>query len=154
MKTSNPQPLCPSAQPEWDGATVIGVVSGTVQEPRVVPLVAPQPVTDEILALAAPVTPTEVFRFAAPCMNTGCVHFAAAKCRLATRIVQLLPEVGGQLPACTIRAHCRWWQQEGRAACLRCPQVVTDNYHPSGPMREAATPRSTTEEGGGVTKDH
>lgn len=125
---------------------MIGIVGGTEQEPRVSLLISPQPVTQDVIALAEPVTPTEVFRFAAPCMNAGCVHFTAGVCRLASRIVQFLPEVGTQLPACPIRSQCRWWRQEGRAACLRCPQVVTDNYHPSALMREAATPESAREE--------
>jgi hypothetical protein len=145
MNSSDPQPLCPSAQPDWEGASVIGVVGGTAEEPRTAHLVAPQPVTNEILSLSGPVTPTEVFRFAAPCMSSGCVHFADSQCRLATRIVKLLPAVVERLPGCAIRSHCRWWQQEGKAACMRCPQVVTDNYNPSEQMRQAADPSSSIE---------
>jgi hypothetical protein len=129
--------LCPSAQPEWNQSVIIGVVGGTPDAPRIAHLVAPQPVSEEMLALAAPVTPTEVFRFAAPCVCQGCFHFEDDRCRLAARIVNLLPAVTNNLPACTIRAHCRWWQQEGRAACTRCPQIVTDNYNPLPAMREA-----------------
>jgi hypothetical protein len=132
--------LCPSAQPGWEASVAIGVVGGTADQPRMVHFVAPRNVTDELLALSAPVTPTEVFRFAAPCMCAGCVHFADAKCRLATRIVKLLPAVADKLPRCAIRQHCRWWQQEGKAACIRCPQVVTANYNPSEAMRVAADP--------------
>jgi hypothetical protein len=97
-------------------------------------------VTDEMLALSEPVTPTEVFRFAAPCLGTGCLHFGQQKCHLARNIVKILPAVTEQLPSCAIRPDCRWWQQEGKEACLRCPQVVTDNYNPSQSMRAAATP--------------
>jgi len=46
---------------------VFGVVNGTADEPRLRHLTEPQPVTLELLELAAPVRPTEVFRFAAPC---------------------------------------------------------------------------------------
>ncbi|HEV7842949.1 MAG TPA: hypothetical protein VGO69_04590, partial [Pyrinomonadaceae bacterium] len=123
--------LCPSAQPEWPGTLVIGIVAGTADEPRVMPLDKPLPVTDELLALSNPVTPTEVFRFAAPCACKACPNFEDDRCALIQRIVRILPRVTNTLPACEIRPHCRWWQEEGEAACLRCPQVVTENYNPS-----------------------
>jgi hypothetical protein len=135
--------LCPSAQPEWEGSITIGMIGGTVDEPCTVHFASPKPVSDELLALSAPVTPTEVFRFAAPCMCAGCVHFADDKCLLAKKIVKLLPAVTEQLPRCAIRLQCRWWRQEGRAACLRCPQVVTANYNPSEAMRLAADPATS-----------
>jgi hypothetical protein len=135
-----PRSLCPSAQPDWRGSRLIGVVGGTADDPRVSLLAPPRPVTDALLQLADPVHPTEVFRFAAPCLCSGCVHFEGARCRLVERVVDLLPEVAIDLPECDIRPHCRWWQQEGRPACLRCAQIVTENLNPSDPMREAALP--------------
>jgi hypothetical protein len=139
---SDTQQLCPSAQPDWKRASAIGVIGGTANEPRVGYLANTLAVTDEILTLSDPVTPTEVFRFAAPCVRAGCVHFEDSACRLATRIVKLLPTVTERLPKCAVRSECRWWLQEGKAACLRCPQVVTDNYNPSDRMRQAADPAS------------
>jgi hypothetical protein len=132
----------PSAQPDWEGARVIGVVGGTADAPEVAYLPAPQPVTDQLLALAGPVAPAEVFRFAAPCARSGCAHFAEkeSKCRLVEKTVRWTPIVVEKLPACTIRPNCRWWQQEGRSACLRCPQVVTNNFKPTEEMRKAADP--------------
>jgi hypothetical protein len=131
--------LCPSARPEWVGSIVFGVVGGTVQDPRVAYLKQSQPVTDELITQASPVTPTEVFRTAAPCAAMGCQHFDGKDCRLVMRIVEKLPAVVEGLTPCSIRRDCRWWQQEGKAACMRCPQVVTDNYNPSELMREVAT---------------
>lgn len=64
--------------------------------------------------------------------------FDGKNCNLATRIVQILPAVVDALPACLIRPTCRWYQQEGRAACMRCPQVVTENYEPSEDFKRAA----------------
>ncbi|OKH40859.1 nitrogen fixation protein [[Phormidium ambiguum] IAM M-71] len=133
-------PLCPSARPEWADSEVFGVVNGTVEEPRVTYLNERQPITDELIALCDPVTPTEVFRIAAPCVNKGCQHFDGTNCRLVERVVQQLPTVAEELPPCPIRRNCRWWQQEGKAACMRCPQVVTDNYNPSEKIRQVATP--------------
>jgi hypothetical protein len=110
---------------------VLGVVLGTAEKPRLVPLEVLQPVTAELMALSAPVTPTEVFRVAAPCVGRGCKHFDGADCRLVQRLVALLPPVAEAAPPCPLRPACRWWHQEGRAACLRCPQVVTDSNHPN-----------------------
>ena len=131
-------PLCPSAQPEMDGSVGFGVVGGSAEEPRVGYLTTPMRVTEDLLALSKPVPPTEVFRFAAPCVGTACRHFDGTNCTLVTRTVQLLPVVVTNLPACVIRPTCRWWQQEGKAACLRCPQIVTQNYQPTEPQRQAA----------------
>ena len=133
-------PFCPSARPELPSSIVFGVVSGTAKEPCVAYLEQPQPVTDELMALAGSVTPTEVFRTAAPCATEKCQHFDGKDCRLATRVVKSLPAVVEELPPCSIRRNCRWWQQEGKAACMRCPQVITDNYNPSKQIRQVAKP--------------
>jgi hypothetical protein len=129
--------LCPSAPPEWEGSFAFGIVGGSVANPVVAHLVEPLPVTDELLAATSPVAPTEVFRFAAPCAGDRCKHFDGRDCRLATRLVQLLPSVVDRLPPCHVRPDCRWWQQEGKAACLRCPQVVTDWAEPPEQLVEA-----------------
>ena len=139
IKPAGDEPLfCPSAQPEMAGCRVLGVVCGTVESPEVAYLNEPLSVTDELLARAAPVRPTEVFRFAAHCDEKACRHFDGVNCGLATRIVQILPAVTASLPACLIRQTCRWYQQEGRPACMRCPQVVTETYEPSEDYRRAA----------------
>ncbi|PSB27520.1 nitrogen fixation protein [Chlorogloea sp. CCALA 695] len=139
----NKTTLCPSARPEWKESVVFGLISGTVTEPRVAYLKQPLPVTDELMAKASPVTPTEIFRTAAPCATKGCHHFDGKDCRLAQRIVEQLPTVVEELPPCSIRRDCRWWQQEGKAACMRCPQAITDNYNPSELMRNVATPSAS-----------
>ncbi|MGH3449345.1 MAG: hypothetical protein ACRDQW_01180 [Haloechinothrix sp.] len=133
-------PLCPSAPPELAGAVIFGVVGGTATEPRVAHLVQPLPVTDEVLALAEPASPRQVFRAAAPCAMSACAHFAQNRCHLVTRVVAALPEAVDGLPVCRIRPDCRWWQQEGKAACLRCPLVVTDMVNPSELYRRVANP--------------
>ncbi|NDJ21961.1 nitrogen fixation protein [Nostoc sp. B(2019)] len=141
---TNKTTLCPSARPEMANSVVFGLISGTVTEPRVAYLKQPTLVTDELIAKVSPVTPTEVFRTAAPCAAKGCQHFDGRDCRLAMHIVEKLPTVAAELPPCPIRRDCRWWQQEGRAACMRCPQVITDNYNASELMHEIATPKASS----------
>lgn len=132
--------LCPSARPEPSRSVAFGVIGGTVEEPHVTYLRQPLPITDDLIAASAPVTPAEVLRSAAPCAAKGCQHFDGANCRLAMRIVEQLPAVTEALPPCSIRRDCRWWQQEGKAACMRCPQVITDSYNASEKFRHVAAP--------------
>jgi hypothetical protein len=116
---------------------IFGVMGGSVEEPRVMYLDQTTPATGDVLALAGPVKPIEVFRIAATCVESACRHFDGKDCQLAARIVQILPVVTEALPACRIRQDCRWFEQEGRSACLRCPQVITQNYSPKKTVLEA-----------------
>jgi hypothetical protein len=129
--------MCPSAEPEMEGSLVFGIVAGTATEPRMVHFDRAKPVPPEFLTIDAPIRPTEVFRIAATCIETGCEHFDGKDCRLTSRIIEGLPTVTESLPACPIRSTCRWWHQEGKAACLRCQQVVRDNYHASAELYDA-----------------
>lgn len=131
---------CPSAQPDWADSVVFGIISGTVEEPRLIHLTKTQPVTEELLSLSQPVNPTEIFRFAAPCAGDNCQHFDGSTCHLVTKVVQILPAVVEELSPCRVRPTCRWWQQEGKAACMSCPQIVTETYYPSEQLRQAADP--------------
>jgi hypothetical protein len=138
--TASQNTLCPSARPESANGVVFGIALGTATEPRISYLKKPLPITEELMAKAAPVTPSEIFRTAASCAESACQHFNGKDCRLVMRIVDKLPTVTSDLPPCSIRRDCRWWQQEGKAACMRCPQVVTDNYAPSEEFYQAANP--------------
>ncbi len=144
--SDKPETLCPSAQPDWEGARLFAVVGGTPDRPETAYLDQAQPVSPELLALAGPVAPAEVFRFAGTCVRTGCHHFDSGRdtCRLAEKTARVVPVMFEKLPKCAIRRDCRWWKQEGVAACKRCPQVVTVNYAPSEEMRTAADPSITS----------
>ena len=85
--------MCPSAQPEIPGSVAFGVITGSAENPRVAWIERPVPVTSELLALTSPVAPTQVLRIAAPCQEKACCHFDGTDCRLATRLVQLIPAV-------------------------------------------------------------
>ncbi len=127
-----------------EAARIIGVVGGTAQQPFVTLLDQPQPPTPELLALSGHLDPTQIFRFAAHCETSKCSHFDGTDCQLATRIVQILPAVTQELPTCRIRPECRWYLQEGKPACFRCPQVLTRDNTPTEGMVAAATPVSAT----------
>src|SRR5262249_30594872 len=113
--------LCPSAQPGMEDGRVVGVVEQDGTTPALAYLKHHRPATPEVLALAAPLKPTEVFRLAATCAEHKCPHYDGADCRLATRVAKMMPEVMDVLPPCLIRKECRWHSQEGPAACKRCP---------------------------------
>jgi len=120
--------LCPSAQPGMDGGRILGVVQPEGPTPTVAYLNHHVPATPDVLAMAAPLKPTEVFRLAATCAEQRCPHWDGADCRLATRVVQLMPPVVDRLPPCVIRRECRWYSQEGGEACTRCPGITTVSY--------------------------
>jgi hypothetical protein len=132
--------LCPSAPPNAEGSVAFGIVGGTAEQPVVSYLDEPLPVTPELLQLARPVRPTEVFRFAAPCAEGGCRHFDGANCRLGRKLAENVPTDRQRLPACRLRPSCRWWHEQGRAACLRCPLVVTTPHGASEALLQAADP--------------
>jgi hypothetical protein len=132
--------LCPNSEAEMPGALVFGVIAGTVTEPRIAYLEQPVSITDELLAKASPVKAHEVFRIASTCIEKSCQHFDGKDCRLARRFAAKLPPVVEELPDCSIRRDCRWWKQEGLAACVRCPQAIRYTYNDSELIEEVATP--------------
>jgi hypothetical protein len=134
--------MCPSVPPHHPDAVAFGVVAGTVAEPEMIPLVPAVPVTDELLALAGPVSPGEVFRFAGRCVEGGCRHWEeqVQRCRLVAKTVEFVPIVVEKLKPCAIRSTCRWWAQEGKAACVRCPQVASSDPGRDGAQARAASP--------------
>jgi len=130
--------LCPSAQPGMDQCRVLGVVQRDGPAPVLQYLKEYLPATPEVLASSFPLKPTEVFRLAATCAEHKCPHFDGRDCRLATRVVQILPAAVETLPPCIIRKQCRWYLQEGGAACRRCPEITTVSYDLSPQVREVS----------------
>jgi hypothetical protein len=129
VRKSTPKLLCPSAQPQLRGSVVFANVERKSPGQNVSFLRSSFPISDgTMFALAGDVLrPNEVFRFAAPCEQAGCTNWSGAHCRVAERLVQILPVSSIDLPACAIRSECRWFAQEGSAACMRCSQVVTNS---------------------------
>ena len=133
---------CPSYFPEWPKSEAFAVVTGSPDNPDVAYLDKPLPVDDKLIAMTEPVDPTEVFRFTGPCAGPRCQHFdrESEKCQLVARAVRLLPVEVAKPPPCAIRKDCVWWNQEGGAACTRCPRVVSLNHRPSDEFARAAKP--------------
>ena len=125
--------LCPSA-PAAPGAALVGVVEAGG---RVVNLVTPLRIEAGFVEAAAAGPPLEKrFRFAAPCQQGRCGHWAGHQCGLIGQLRQAAADLGQgddarALPPCAIRAQCRWWRQSGREACAVCSLVVTDQRPPA-----------------------
>jgi hypothetical protein len=119
---------------------VLGVISRDGEAPLLDYLNEVVDATPDVLAAAAPAAVSQVFRLAARCEESKCSHFDGTRCQLAVRIAKLLPEADEKLPACVIRPECRWFRQEGRAACLRCPQIMTGNVEADDRLKEVAGP--------------
>ena len=113
-------------------------MTGTPEAHRVGYLTEALPVSEELLALSGPAKPTQLFRIAAPCAGGGCKHFKDNACSLAKRIVEGVPAVVDALPACQIRPTCRWFREQGKAACFRCPLVMTDKSNASDHEKQIA----------------
>ncbi len=120
--------LCPSGDVDMPKSKIFGIIGGTVETPELVYLDEVKPIPPELLTIDSPVKPSEIFRIAANCIECRCKHFDGAECRLVERIVGRLPAVVETIPDCAIRDRCRWWNQEGEAACFRCSQIVRENY--------------------------
>jgi hypothetical protein len=131
--------MCPSAQPELAHSSIYGVIGGPQGKVDVVYLPEELPITSDLIALCAPVTPAEVFRIAAPCQGKKCQHFDGAECRLVNSLVQIAPSTNS-LKQCAIRPSCRWYAQQGSRACVQCSAIVTTYYNPPAELDAAAIP--------------
>ena len=134
---------CPSAQPAQGAGMVIGVVVAQGGRSQVSLLPKSVPLRSVARLIPDAIPATEVLRLAAPCAERRCAHFSDDRCTLASRIVARLPAVVDRLSPCALRPSCRWWRQEGPAACHRCPQIITEPFRSSDLMREVATPTTT-----------
>jgi hypothetical protein len=120
--------LCPSA-PASPGAALVGVLE---ENGRIANLPKPLPIDAEFIDAAKERGPPEQrFRFTAPCQQGRCVHWTGQECGLIGQLHRSALEAGlaladRSLPRCAIRPRCRWWIQDGPAACAICPLIVTE----------------------------
>ncbi len=119
---------CPSARCE-PGAKLLGVKGA---DGRIHNLRTAMAVDDEFITTASKVGPPEQrMRFSSHCATNGCSQWTGNRCGVIDRVLTHiegfhLPKSDG-LPACPIRATCRWFDQTGAKACHACSYVVTDN---------------------------
>lgn len=105
-----------------EGALLIGIMT---PRGRVAYLDPPMEVSEEFVGEASRGTdPEHRFRFAEMCAGSAC-HYWESGCRLG-RDVAALADTAEDLPACGIRATCRWFAQEGPHACSGCRFVVRE----------------------------
>ena len=133
--TEHPAPprLCPSARCE-PGATLLGIVGA---DGRVGYLTPPMTIDEAFVARArgGDARPESRFRFAQPCVEGGCHHWTGHACGLIGRVRRALDEADAATwaatptapPRCSIRHACRWFAQDGLAACTVCPLVITED---------------------------
>jgi hypothetical protein len=115
---------CPSGRCR-PGSLLLGLVprSGELAYLR------PPPAIDEEFVARAEEgrLPEARFRFAEPCVEQGCANWTEdGRCSVADRVVGSPDDEdpADRLPACGIRATCRWFAQVGRDACRGCPFVL------------------------------
>ena len=138
--------LCPSATCQ-EGSVLLGIVG----RDGVVGYVRPKLYVDAGFVEEARKgrKPESRFRFAAPCVEAQCGYWTGHECGLIGKLDQLAseqlePDIGDSLPACSIRASCRWFSQRGAAACRVCPFVVTEPNSPESVARRGG--ETTTKE--------
>jgi hypothetical protein len=141
MATDPPEEkLCPSAACE-PGAILLGIVGPEGE----VGYVRPRMTVDEAFVDRARSgrTPDARFRFAQPCVESGCGHWTEDRCGLIELGLRLgdagyVPASEGPLPHCSIRAQCRWFSQAGADACRVCPYVIANI--PEGERQRRGSP--------------
>jgi hypothetical protein len=114
-----------------EGALLLGIVGsdGKVGYINPAPMVGKEFVEK---AREQGVAPEHRFRFAAPCLETGCTHWSGTRCgvidqaKSVSETTQRDVDQTDSLPRCAVRPDCRWFAQVGPAACSVCPTVF--NY--------------------------
>lgn len=69
------------------------------------------------------------YRFAGPCVTSKCGFWTGDHCGLGAKLVasyHATAEPTADLPKCAIRRTCRWFAEQGPAACSPCSYVVTE----------------------------
>ncbi len=114
--------------------TVLGVVQ---DDGRVAFLPKPPTVDAEFVAHAAQAgSPERRFRFAGACVKGLCTQWTGSACGVIERALEQIATDAADtlddapLPACAIRATCRWYRQRAASACRICPLIVTDQRDP------------------------
>ncbi len=152
---------CPSAPFDHPEAKLLGVVLEDEGTPQVAYTDKGASLPDDFDAEELGIDPGHSLRFSAPCANSGCGQWRGGGCGLGKAILEQLQPVVDVVPACTLRATCRWFAENGTQSCLRCPQVTTKAptstavrvapRTPIGPQRPSPIPSPTHSPDSGAT---
>jgi hypothetical protein len=124
MTTDQAAKTCPSSTCS-PGHQLIGVVGPTGHMGYVSPPLEIDADFVERASRRTDVPPEARFRFAGPCVESRCAQWSEGACSVISRVVEHVDSpTADALPVCGIRSSCRWFSQEGRAACERCPLVT------------------------------
>ena len=141
---------CPSSVGA-PGARLFGVVGDDGR----VATVRPAPVIDAaFVEKARRHGPLEQrFRFAGPCLRSGCGQWTGSGCGVIARIMaDIEPDPRNAAPPvrpCPIRPTCRWFHERGAAACGPCRLVVTESDRVGSPEpRLSRPPRAASGQNG------
>jgi hypothetical protein len=118
--------LCPSA-PLEPGVVLVGVV---LTNGRVAYAADRIELGEEFVAAVTQAdSPERMFRFASPCRQTGCQQWTGTQCGVIDLFLEANAHIKAEkeLPQCSIRPQCRWFNQEGEIACALCPHIITDS---------------------------
>ena len=159
--SEEPQLDCPSAPFDHPEAKLLGVVLEEDGVAQVAYADKGAELPDDFDADELGIDPGHALRFSAPCANSGCGQWRDGGCGLGKAILEQLKPVVDVAPACTLRATCRWFAENGTQSCLRCPQVTTKAptsasvrvapRTPIGPQRPSLIPSPTQRPGSGAT---
>lgn len=131
MSTGGGERVCPSST-LGHATHLLGVVGPNGRVHYVSPAL---PITPEFSdRVSAAGSPERRFRFAGPCVESGCQQWTGSRCGVIDAVVaQAETAVAGgidgldtPLRPCPVRRECRWFAQQGAAACHVCPLVATD----------------------------
>jgi hypothetical protein len=118
------QKKCPSATMEV-GASLLGIVNSQGE----VDFLANEILINDAFIESAKQgrTPEQRFRFSNKCIESGCKQWTGTRCAVVDNV---LNDIEGKywkenLPNCSIRSNCRWFDQSGADACKVCTYVTT-----------------------------
>lgn len=128
VRPDPPERMCPST-PRSNATVFLGMITPAGRVAYVTPQL---PAEAALAGLPETDGATESrYRLAGPCVTTSCGFWTGDHCGLGARVAASYRETDPTaaepaLPHCAIRRTCRWYAEQGAAACAACSYVVTD----------------------------
>lgn len=125
--STEPERMCPSTTAA-NSTVFLGMITPAGRVAYVTPAIP----SDVALAdLDSTVRVESTYRLAGPCVTSKCGFWTGDHCGLGARLVESYEHDTDaeqlDLPKCAIRRTCRWYAEQGKAACSPCSYVVTDS---------------------------